>query len=447
MTLLSCSAIACKHEQAPFIMLPLLPYERIAERGIIDACVYHNATDYYLHEGTPRGFHHELLNDFADHMGLKLHVEIDSNFDTALQGLKEDHYDLVAMSLCVTPQRQEEILFSDPLFHTRWVLVQNTTTPPLHSPHQLAGREIACQPGGEGKRLLEHLRDSLRLSFSITEREGHTYEDILLLVEQGEIPLAITTEHVARVAKQQLTRLDYSLALSAPLPVAWACPREAGFLLSDINHWLAGLKKNGRLAVLHDRYFNRPHHARSYFKSQRGTISPYDPIIQEHARRIDWDWRLLAALIYQESRFKPDVISGFGAVGLMQVMPQTATTLGYSTYLSPRDNIRVGIAYLQFLQNTFSRYPFKPEERTKFILAAYNAGPGHVIDAMKLAEAHHKDSYTWEGNVDYFLLNKSDPALYKHALAHHGYCDGKQVFNFVNNIIETYAHYKNIIPE
>ena len=89
----------------------------------------------------------------------------------------------------------------------------------------------------------------------------------------------------------------------------------------------------------------------------------------------------------------------------------------------------------------------KKEDLIKFTLAAYNAGPGHVIDAMKLAEAYNKNPYVWNNNVDYFLLHKSNPEFYRDTLIRHGYCDGKQAYDFVNNILENYSHYKNTIPE
>jgi membrane-bound lytic murein transglycosylase F len=425
-------------------MLPPFPYERVMQRGVIDACAYNNSTDYHVHGGSPRGFHHELLKEFAGHLGVKARVvELHARFDEALEGVNEDHYDLVAMSACASERRRGEVLFSDPLFHSRWVIVQDRERPRVDSLHRLEGREVCCQPGSEGRRVLERLRDSLGVSFKITEVEGSTYEEILGMVERGEVAMAIASEHAALVAARRASRLDCSLALPGSFPVAWAVSREAIFLHAEINHWLDDLKKSGKLAVIYNRYFNNP----SPVAARRGTISVYDPLVKEHARLVEWDWRLLAALIYKESRFDPDAISRFGAVGLMQVMPRTAIDLGCLDYLSPRDNIRAGVTYLRSLQTLFARYPIEPEERTKFILAAYNAGPGHVFDAMRLAEERDKDPYTWDGNVDYFLLNKSRPEFYRHALATHGYCDGKQVYDFVNEIIETYAHYKNIILE
>jgi membrane-bound lytic murein transglycosylase F len=438
--LLSCAIAGCRTCPAP-VPPPdaLFPHERIEERGIIDVCMYQNATDYYLYQGIPRGFQHELLEDFTRRMSFDLHVDLNANFDEALDGLVNDHYDLVAMNICVTAERAARVAFTDPLFHTRWVIVQSKHHPRLETLEQLAGREIYHHPGSEGRRVLERLRDTLRVPFRVTE--GPPHEELLLRLERGEIALAIMTEHVARGAPD----LDRTLLLPGRHPVAWAVPRAATYLLADLNAWLREITANGQLAALRARYLTYPFPASRTRRAHRH-ISPYDTIIKENARLIGWDWRLLAALIHKESRFQPEAISPFGAVGLMQVMPGTAIRLGHPSYLSPRDNIRAGIAYIGHLQQLFARYPLDPDERTKFILAAYNAGPGHLLDAMRLAEAHDHDPYTWDDNVEYFLLNKSRPEYYRHPLVRHGYCDGKQARDFVNDILATYHHYKNIIP-
>jgi len=116
-----------------------------------------------------------------------------------------------------------------------------------------------------------------------------------------------------------------------------------------------------------------------------------DNLIKTYSETIDWDWRLVAALIYQESRFLPDVVSRVGAYGLMQVMPETGRNFGIDITSSPENNIRAGIKFIGWLHKIFDPLITDKNERTKFILASYNAGPGHVLDAMKLAEKNGMD--------------------------------------------------------
>ena len=255
---------------------------------------------------------------------------------------------------------------------------------------------------------------------------------------------------MAQIAAQYMKHIDYSLQLSTDGPVSWAVAGKAVLLNEEINAWLDPIKKSEKFNVLYNRYFKSSYitslHNSKYYKLKNGVISSFDPIIKEEAKKIGWDWRLLAAVIYQESGFDPEATSHLGAVGLMQVMPETSIQLGFEDYQEPQDNIKVGAYYLKYLEKMFSKLDLDTLNQTKFTLAAYNAGPGHVFDAMRLAESYGKNPKVWDNNVDYFLLHKSQPELYRDSVVRFGYCDGRQTFRFVNNIIENYTHYKNTIP-
>ena len=449
---LCCCLAGCKPKTQPFVIPPPSLLKTIEQRGVLRVCAYANATDYYVHRGVTKGFHYELLKGFADFLGVKLQMETRTHFDQAIQELSEGTFDLVAMNLVVTSNRREQVWFSNPLFYTQRVLVQHKKNASrVDSIPRLEGKKIVIQSGTSTNDFLEQLRDSLGIAFEIVELEEKTYEDIMLMVENHEVEYTVTEQHLAQIAARYMPGIDYSVTLSESLPVAWAIPKDALDLQRVINDWIAKTKQNELFYVLFNRYFkNRSASSfkRSiYYTLKEGIISDFDAFIKKESSSIGWDWRLLAALIYHESRFEPDIVSPFGAVGLMQVMPNTAEGLGFKDYQDPLQNIRAGNAYLKYLHRFFADYPFEPEERVKFILAAYNAGPGHVLDAMRLAEANQKDPYTWNQHVDYYLLNKSKPEYYRDPVVKYGYCDGRQTYHFVHNIIETYAHYKNIIPE
>ena len=134
-----------------------------------------------------------------------------------------------------------------------------------------------------------------------------------------------------------------------------------------------------------------------YYALSTGKVSQWDDLIKDTAKAINWDWRLLASLIYQESRFIPDVISRVGAYGLMQIMPETGKHFGIDITSSPQNNIKAGAKFINWLHSIFDPRSLMTNERTKFILASYNAGPGHVLDAMKLAEKNGMDPQKWDG--------------------------------------------------
>jgi membrane-bound lytic murein transglycosylase MltF len=178
-----------------------------------------------------------------------------------------------------------------------------------------------------------------------------------------------------------------------------------------------------------------------------GKISRYDDMIRKFSAVINWDWRLLASLIYQESNFDPTVESYRGAFGLMQIMPDTGKNFGIDITSSPENNLKAGIRYILWLHSIFDPRICDEKERISFILAAYNAGPGHVLDAMKLAEKNGMNPYKWDGSVETWLLKKSERQFYNDAVVKNGYFRGTESVHFVSQVLERFEHYKSIIPE
>lgn len=214
--------VSCKtKEKEPLIIPEASTLEQIEQRGVLNVCSYYNTTDYYVYKGVPKGFHYELLKDFTDYLGVKLNIEVNTNIDESIQKLNEGKYDLIAMSLSVTDDRKNEVLFSQPLFNTSQVLVQYKSDTLLQSVQDLREKEIFLQEGTSFTRFLQQLNDSLQLNLKITELEDVTFEDILLKIENGEIPYTVIDKNIAQIAAQYMKHIDYSLQLSPEGPVAW----------------------------------------------------------------------------------------------------------------------------------------------------------------------------------------------------------------------------------
>jgi len=180
------------------------------------------------------------------------------------------------------------------------------------------------------------------------------------------------------------------------------------------------------------------------YNIKKGDISMYDDIFKKYSVKIGWDWRLLAALVYQESRFIPDIRSKRGAYGLMQIMPATLSYFGADTTSTPDQHIAAGVAYIKYLDRLLVEHVTDESERIKFILASYNIGPGHIFDARRLAEKYGKDANIWENNVDSFLLRKSEPQYYNDPEVRNGKCYGNETLIHVRQIMEQYERYKNL---
>lgn len=449
-TVFLCSACYdCSKEAPEFVFPEPLPAEKILEKGTLDISTFYNTTDYYVYQGITRGFHYDLAKDFAEYLGVKLNiVEVNNDIDDAIEKLRDGSYDLLAVSLLETPERKEKIQFAKPFFQTGEVLVQNIKNDRIKNLTELEGKEIFIQKNAPSKRLLQQIQDSLNIHIYITEVDRYSYEDILHLIETGEINYTIIDENIAQAAGISMKNLDYSLKLNDDISVSWATKPGAEMLTEEINNWLQTVRKNGKLNFLYKRYFeNRksvPHHKSKYAVLKKGDISPFDKQLKKGSDVLDWDWRLLAAIVYQESHFNPEAESEVGAYGLMQIIPETASHFNVTDYFQPDSNLYVGVQYLKYLNNFFAAHPIDSAERIKYILAGYNAGPGHVLDAMRLAEKYNKDPYKWDNNVDFYLLNKSKPEYYKDPLCKNGYCKGAQTYKYIHAVLDTYNNYKNI---
>jgi membrane-bound lytic murein transglycosylase F len=207
------------------------------------------------------------------------------------------------------------------------------------------------------------------------------------------------------------------------------------------------VKKEATFMVIYNRYYKSPRTSLSRMKSDYSSIggnklSPFDSLIKLGAKELEWDWRLLASLVYQESHFMPQGESWAGARGLMQLMPSTAKRFGAVNLDDPRQSLKAGVGYLKYLEKYWSKKVTDPNERLKFILASYNAGLTHIIDARKLAEKHGKDPNIWYDNVEYYLIKKSDPKFYRDPVVLAGYCKCEEPVNYVRDILERYDEYK-----
>jgi membrane-bound lytic murein transglycosylase MltF len=221
-------------------------------------------------------------------------------------------------------------------------------------------------------------------------------------------------------------------------------------LLQFINTWIQNFEKEKLYTVLYNKYFNDSKNIDFGFNDdaslQQGMISHYDAIIQRYAKNINWDWRLVAAIIYQESKFNANARSWCGAQGLMQLMPGTARQVGVPNGMAynPDKNVKGGTDYLKYLEKTWANVG-DFTQRIKFILASYNAGPGHVMDAARLAEKNGYPKDKWDGSVEYFMLYKSNPKFYNDPVVKYGYCRGQEPFNYVRNIVKKYFDYQSKI--
>jgi membrane-bound lytic murein transglycosylase F len=365
------------------------------------------------------------------------------------------------MGIKVIGERTRQVDFSKPLLQTRQVLVQRlpdnwrrmrTTAEVqqhlIRNPLDLAGKMVYVPRHSAYSLRLRNLQEEMGDSIVVVEFP-QSDEKLIEMVARGEIDYTVCDEHVAAVNKKYFPDIDVETALSFPQNVAWAMKKRDNALKQNLDEWLETFTK-GRVAQhIYNKYFVNPRsmqYAHKYHSVRSGRISVWDDILKQKTEELGWDWRLVASLMYQESRFQSDAISWMGAQGLMQLMPGTAIIYGVDSLSSPVENINAGIKYLKMLDDRFKDIVHDPDERIKFVLASYNAGIAHVFDARRLAEKYGRDPNLWDDNVDFFLLNKSNPKYYNDEVVFYGYCRGEESFNYVNDIMERFEHYRNVIP-
>lgn len=435
----------------------------IRERGKLVALTDFNSTNYFIYRGEPMGFQFELLHTYADHLGLELEIITENDLQQSFDYLQEGRVDLLAINLAVTRDRMQRMQFTEPITTTRQVLVQRKPDDwrkqPIHRTEQelirnqldLAGKRIYVQANSSYAERLRSLSEEIGDSIDVVEVPMEA-ERLVQLVAQGEMEYTVCDENVARVNSTYYPQLDVSTPVSFPQKLAWAVRKEGSEeLLEHLNEWILGFHRTTAYGVIYNKYF-RNSKARTRIQSDlftlgSGRVSPYDEFLREVGDSLGWDWRLLASLIYQESRFRTNVQSWAGAYGLMQLMPSTAAQYGVERTSSPEDHMLAGIQYLQWLDRSLRDKVPEEEERIKFVLAAYNVGLGHVLDARRLAAKNELDPSRWDDHTALYLLKKSDPEYYHDPVVEYGYCRGEEPYQYVKEVLARFEHYKNIIPE
>jgi len=434
----------------------------ILERDTLIAITDYNSTNYFIYRGEPLGYQFEMLQQFADFLDVNLKLVISNDMHIAFDLLNEGKVDLIAMGLTVTRERQQMVDFTVPQIQTKQVLVQRKPEnwrkmrtwdeieeQLIRSPLDLAGEEVHVQRGTIFANRLSILANEIGDTIHIHVDPDREVEQLITAVAHGEIDYTVSDEHIAKVNQKYYPNIDVGTALSFPQHVAWAVKHGSDSLRLEVNSWLLDYKKSTASRFVYNKYFNNPRSVNiaqsEYHSIGGGKISQYDEIIREFSTAYEFDWRLVASLIYQESRFHPEVTSWVGAFGLMQLMPATAEIYGVDTNSSPSDQIQAGIRFLKWLDKQLPPDISDPEERIRFVMAAYNVGIAHIYDGRRLAEKHGKDPNIWTDNVDFYILNKSDPVYYRDSVVKYGYARGEETFNFVVEIFERYEHYKKVI--
>jgi membrane-bound lytic murein transglycosylase F len=353
--------------------------------------------------------------------------------------------------MTVTPDRASQVLFADPYLTTTERIVSRKGAEELKAPEELSGKKVTARKSSAYWQSLTSLNAQLGAAGKppaelIAAPEDEETEDILESVAQGGADYAIADQLIA----QMVTGSNAHLAMGPPLgearPLAWAVRPGDTELLTAVNAMFKAEKKVAEFNIWKKQFFETPRefsaHAQSQF-DKSGALSPYDPLIQAAAKKYGYDWRLVAAQVYQESQFDPKRKSWCGAQGLFQIMPETAKQLGVGDPYDPKQSIEGGAKYMSRIMKMFEDVP-DPIERYKLSLASYNCGPGHVQDARSLLRERHQTAEKWE-DVRPAMLELTKEKVHGHT--HYGYCRCGEPVAYVQKILERYDGYRQLVPD
>lgn len=413
--------------------------DQIIEDKELIVLTINSYASYFNYREVPMGFQYELAQGFAKSLGVELKVKVLNSEVELVNALLNGEGDLIAYNLAITNERKKDLIYCGKENVSHQVLVQRYGKDGLDDVTQLVGKEIYVMPGKYEDRL-ENLNQELGGGIIINEVSADSInnEDLIEMVAKGKIDYTVTNNELARINKTYYPNLDITMEISFDQRSAWAVRKTSPKLAEAADKWHRENINSAEFEASARRYFELNKHTPqgSILSLKDGRISHYDDLFRKYAPQINWDWRLLAALVYTESNFNPYAVSWAGAKGLMQLMPRTARVYGVPAGMEsdPEQSIKGGVKYIAELQKIFSKVK-SDNDRIKFVLASYNSGIGHVFDAMALAEKYGKDKYLWDGNVAVYMLLKNKEEYYKDPVCKSGYFRGTETYNFVRDVL------------
>ena len=413
--------------------------EAIIESGKIRVVTRSSPTTYFMGENGATGLEYEMAKRFAAYLGLDLEIILARSNAEIFSMIENDEADLVAAALSSHYQTQNKLMFGSS-YHwvTQQLIYRNGQRRPI-SLADIYPAHLDLAVGTLQTGRLQQLEKKYP-SLSVRIHDDKDNHALLEMIESGEIDYTLALSNELAHARQYNPEIRAAFNLSLPIPLAWAMKKSDDHsLLSLVRRFNASISKDGALADLIDRFYGHVElfdyvDSRKLVDRFARRLPEFAPLFKEAASTYDIDWRLLAAISYQESHWQANARSPTGVRGLMMLTLATAKHVGVTDRLAPEQSIQGGAKYLSEL---LERVPagINEDERIWFALAAYNVGPGHLEDARILTQRQGKDPNSWE-DVSLILPLLRQRKWYRQT--HYGYARGDEPVRYVKNIRKYY---------
>ena len=405
------------------------------ESGELVVITRNSPTTYYEDaQGNYAGLEYDLASLFAKELGVRVKFVTVPEFNQILPLLQKKQGHFAAAGLTITAEREKVVRFGPAYQIIQQQVAYSTYALRPKGIKELFGKRIAVVAGSSYAERLRVLKQQ-HPQLSWEEKSQQESEELLGEVADGMVDCVVADSHVIAVAQNYHPNLEVAFELGKEEQLAWAFPRDVDAELYDqAKAFFARIQKDGTLLRLLDRYYGHLERldtadVTGFLEKMKTTLPEFRKLFQRAQEITDIDWRLLAALGYQESHWDPLATSQTGVRGLMMLTADTADSLGVSNRLDPKENIPAGARYFQSIKDSLPEQIGEPD-RTWMALAAYNTGQGHLSDARVLAQQIKLNPDSWTD------LKKSLPLLSRPAYskkAKHGYARGGEAVIFAEN--------------
>ncbi len=436
-----------------------LSFERVPQlmqvkaRGYLRIATLISPTIYVPDKNHPHGLEYDLVSRFAAMLDLPVRFIVVKSIDDAYALVAHNQADFAAAGLVVNPEREAEFRYGPSYLSVRRQLIYRAGSNRPDGLQDLGNATLAVEAGSSSQNWLLQQTQPHSLLTPPSADSGQT-EDIpdsryairvqvepnglstLEALEQGKVDYAIVLSHQALLGQKMSDKIRVATDLGPPVSFAWAFSRLADrSLYHEAIRFFNTLRENGELRTLIDRHYAQFEQldrklAQNFLDDVENRINPYLSAFKAAGKKYQIDWRLLAAMAYQESKWQPNAESSKGAYGIMQITPPTAQSIGLNNPSNPTENIMAAAKYLDQLRDQVNDNAPEPD-RTYLAMAAYNIGIGHLNDAIALTRQQGGNPDRWR-DVRPRLLQLSDPAVYRKLKA--GYARGAETVQYVENI-------------
>ena len=398
-------------------------------------------TTYYFDNDVETGFEYELTKAFADAEGLKLRISLAFTLEDLMTALASGQAHVAAAGLTKTADRDAQFNATVPYLKQKPLIVYKSGASRPRNLSDLASRDIVVLAGSSHIETLAALKSDVPNLHWREIRAADSLE-IMQIVAEEKAELAIIDSIEFRMQHGLFPRLVAAMSLEEEEGIVWSLPPLPGSdqLLQRFNKFLKHYKDSGDLERLKQRHFGSSENASRIgsftFQRKVQTLLPeWQPLIETVAQEYQLDWRLLAAVAYQESHWDPKAVSPTGVRGMMMITQATAKDLGVTKRTDARQSLRGGA---RFIKNLLRRLPEDiPEpDSTWMALAAYNIGMGHLEDARVLAQKNGLDPDSWK-DVRAHLPDLQNPDHYPGT--RYGFARGQEAVTYVDNIRHYYS--------